>query len=110
MKAFVLLLISTLILAASAARAAEERSEDLRYCLKLQTNHAIAKCAGEISAGNKGKTLSKEEVDKMLSREQASDPAITQESQGTHAPDTPATESDQPGDISLPEKTEGSGN
>ena len=103
------MLFRSLILAASVARAADDRSEDLRYCLKLQTNHAIAKCAGEISAGNKGKTLSKEEVDKMLSREQASEPAITQESQGTHAPDTPATESDQPGDISLPEKTEGSG-
>lgn len=90
-------LVSSLILATSFARADVVSSEDLRYCLELQSNNDIAKCAGEISAGNKGTPLSKQEIDEILSRERASAPVRTIES--------PAPE--MPGKETLPEQVEG---
>jgi len=101
MNKFASLLAVTLILASSSAWAEADRSADLRYCLDLKSNDEIAKCAGEISAGNKGKPLSKEEVEKILSREKASAPVSANESSGT-----PATSSDKPRKDSLPDKTE----
>ena len=98
MNKFASLLAVTLLLTSSSAWAEADRSADLRYCLDLKSNEEIAKCAGEISAGDKGKPLSKEEAEKILSKEQASAPASTNESSGT-----PAT--DKPGKESLPEKT-----
>jgi hypothetical protein len=82
-----LLLAITLFLATSLAGAEAVSSGDLRYCLELQSNYEIAKCAGEISAGSKGRPFSKEEVDKILSEEQASAPTSPNESS-----DTPATD------------------
>lgn len=81
------LLAITLLLATPLARAEDDSSDDLRYCLELQSNYEIAKCAGEVSAGSKGKPYSKEEVDKILSEEQASVPASPNASS-----DKPATD------------------
>ena len=69
-----LLLASILLLAASFAIADENNPDDLRYCLELQSNYDIAKCAGEVSAGSKGRPYTKEEVDKLLSEQQARAP------------------------------------
>jgi hypothetical protein len=74
------LLVITLLFATSLARAEDDSSGDLRYCLELQSNYEIAKCAGEISAGIKGKPYTKEEVDKKLSEQQAKMPATPIES------------------------------
>jgi hypothetical protein len=98
-----LLFAIALLIAAPLAGAEDESSDDLRYCLKLQSNQDIAKCAGEISAGGKGKPYSKEEVDKILSEEQASAPTSPSES-----PDTPEP-GNQIKDLLL-ENDEGSGN
>jgi len=81
------LLAITLLLATSLARAEDDSSGDLRYCLELQSNYEIAKCAGEISAGSKGRPYSKDEVDKILSEEQASAPISPNESSGMPATD-----------------------
>jgi len=81
------LLAIAMFMANQLAGAEDESSDDLRYCLKLQSNYDIAKCAGEISAGAKGKPYSKEKVDKILSEEQASAPASQNEPPGTHTPD-----------------------
>lgn len=97
------LLFITLLLATPLALAEGDSSDDLRYCLELQSNYEIAKCAGEISAGSKGKPFSREEVDKILSEEQAIAPISTNESSGT-----PATGNDIK-DLLL-EKDEGSSN
>ncbi|MGC2047722.1 MAG: hypothetical protein WA635_03835 [Gallionella sp.] len=97
------LLAITLLFATSLARAEDDSSGDLRYCLELQSNYEIAKCAGEVSAGSKGRPYSKEEVDKMLSEQQASTPATPIEPS-----DTPATDN-QIKDMLL-EQDEGSSN
>lgn len=76
-----------LLLAAALARAEDDSSGDLRYCLELRSNQEIAKCAGEISAGSKGRPFSREEVDKILSEEQASAPIDASISSGTPATD-----------------------
>jgi len=81
------LLAITLLIATPLAGAEEVGSDDLRYCLELQSNYEIAKCAGEVSAGGKGKPYSKEEVDKILSEQQASAPTSPNE-----PPDTPVPE------------------
>lgn len=105
MDKFASLLAVTLFLATSSAWAEADRSADLRYCLDMKSNDEIAKCAGEISSGNKGKPFSKEEVEKILSREQTSAPVSANESSGT-----PATASDPPGKNMLPGNAESNSN
>lgn len=95
----------TLLLVSSSARAEADSSADLRYCLDLKSNEEIAKCAGEISPGNKGKPFSKETVDQILEKEKASSPPGTKESSGT-----PANASDKPGKDLLPKNTESNTN
>lgn len=73
------LLALTLLLASSTASAADAGSADLTYCLEMKSNSEIAKCAGEVSAGNKGKAYTKEQVDEILSKEKASAPATAPE-------------------------------
>ena len=99
------LLAATLLLASSIVRAEEVNSEDLRYCLDLPTAQEIAKCSGEISPGNKGRTYSREEVEKILSEEKANAPASTGDSSST-----PATASDEPNKDLSPKEIEGSSN
>jgi len=67
MKIFTMILIPALLLISSFAWADVDELLDLRYCLALQSNDEIAKCAGETSAGPKGKHYTKDEVDKILS-------------------------------------------
>jgi hypothetical protein len=81
------LLAITLLMATPLAGAEEVSSDDLRYCLELQSNYEIAKCAGEVSAGGKGKPYSKEEVDKILSELQVSAPTSPNEPPDTTAPE-----------------------
>lgn len=97
------LLAATLLLASSSAWAEADRSADLRYCLEMKSNEEIAKCAGEIAAGDKGKPLSKAEVQQILSKEQANAPASQNESSGTPATDKPVKDL-------VPEKTESNTN
>lgn len=66
------LIALALLISATSVMAEEGGSEDLRYCLDLQSNYEIAKCAGEVSAGSKGKPYTREEVDKILSERQSS--------------------------------------
>jgi len=82
-----LLFAITLLIATPLAGAEDESSDDLRYCLELQSNQDIAKCAGEISAGGKGKPYSKEEVDKILSEGQTGAPTSPNLSPDTPEPD-----------------------
>ena len=89
------LLAVTPLLAISFAWAEDERpendrSEDLRYCLELPTAQQIAKCSGEISAGNKGRTYSRTEVERILAEERARAPAGTD-----NPPGMPAAESNK---------------
>ena len=105
MNKFASLLAVALLLASSIARAEEVRSDDLRYCLDLPTVQEIAKCSGEISPGSKGRTYSREEVEKILSVTEAIAPASTSDSSGT-----PATASDEPNKDLSPKKAEGSSN
>lgn len=99
------LLALTLLLSSPLSLAEADRSSsDIRYCLGMKSNHEIAKCAGEISPGNKGKPLSRKEAERILSRENASAPASTNESSGT-----PATAGDKPGK-GLSGQTENTGN
>ncbi|MDO8291373.1 MAG: hypothetical protein Q7T29_00695 [Gallionella sp.] len=97
------LLTVTLLLASSSAWAEADSSADLRYCLDLKSNEEIAKCAGEIAAGEKGKPLSKAEAEKIVDKEKTSAPASPNESSGTPT-------SDKPGKDLLPEKTESNSN
>lgn len=92
MNRFTSLLAATLLLASSSAWAGTSSSADLTYCLDMKSNPEIAKCAGEVSAGNKGKPLSREEVREMLSAQKMGTPASANESSGK-----PATASDKPG-------------
>jgi len=92
MNKFTPLLAVTLLLASSIAWAEADRPADLRYCLDLKTNEEIAKCAGEISAGEKGKPLSKQEAEKILDKEKTSAPI------NANKPSiTPAISNDKPG-------------
>lgn len=99
MNKFASLLAITLLLAGSLAWAEADSSNDLRYCLDLPSVQQIAKCAGEISAGNKGQTYSKEEVERILSEEIAGTPTSVSDSSGA-----PATVGDKPTDDLLPDK------
>ncbi len=74
MNKFTSLLAVPLILASVSAWSAADPA-NLTYCLDLKSNAEIAKCAGEGSAGNKGKPYTKEDVEKLLSEEQAAAPA-----------------------------------
>ena len=87
MNTSVLLFAVTMLLASPPSRGQAERSDDLRYCLDLPTEPQIAKCAGQVSPDKKGRPFSKQEVDKILSGEQAVTPAAVV---------APATVSDKP--------------
>lgn len=80
------LIALTLLIAATSAMSEEVGSEDLRYCLDLQSNYEIAKCAGEVSAGSKGKPYTREEVDMILSERQSS--ILINPSEPSDMPDT----------------------
>lgn len=100
MNIFTSLLATTLFLASSLSWAEADRStSDVRYCLDLKSNDEIAKCAGEVSPGNKGKPFPKEKVEKILSGEKTIVPVIANEPSGT-----PASASDKPAKDLLPEK------
>jgi len=98
-----LLVSVTLIILSSYAKAEEASADDLRYCLGLRSNYEIAKCAGEISAGSKGKPYTKEEVDKMLSEQPANMPPTPIESsemsgapaESSHMPAAPIESSER---------------
>jgi hypothetical protein len=87
------------LLTSAFARAEADSPDDLRYCLELPSAQQIAKCAGEISAGSKAQTYSKEEVERILSDAQANTPASTSDSS-----DAPATDGDKPADEPATEK------
>lgn len=97
------LLAVILPLASSFAWAEAGSPEDLRYCLDLPTARQIAECSGEVSPGSKGRTYSREEVERILSGEKANVPSGTSDSSGS-----PVTPDDNP-DTDLPqERTESS--
>ncbi|MFZ5524541.1 MAG: hypothetical protein ACOY9D_10750 [Pseudomonadota bacterium] len=102
------LLAITLLMATPLAVAEDDSPDDLRYCLELQSNYEIAKCAGEVSAGGKGRPYSREEVNKILSGERASAPISPNESSDTPVSDKPAPD-DQVKDLLL-EQDEGGSN
>ena len=106
MNKFASLLAATLLLANSSAWAEAGSSADLTYCLDMKSNDEIAKCAGEVSPGKKGKPFSKEEAEKILAKEKTSAPVSANESSGTPA----AATSDKPSKELLPGKTENTGN
>ncbi len=93
----------TLLIAAPVAWAEDDGPDDLRYCLELQSNLEIAKCAGEVSPGDKGKPYSREEVDRILSDQQARAPISLDEAPALPVP------GNQVRDVLL-EDDEGSGN
>ncbi len=64
-----LLIAATLLLSSPLAGAEDTHKDDLRYCLDLPSDKEIAKCAGEISAGAKGQTYTREQVEKILAEE-----------------------------------------
>ena len=105
MYKFASLFAVTLLLASVPAWAEDDSSDDLRYCLDLPSAQQIAKCAGEVSPGDKGRTYSREEVQRILSEEQADSPASTSDSSGD-----PTTAGDNPDRESLPETAEGNSN
>ena len=105
MNKIAVLLAASLLMSSSLARAEADSSNDLRYCLDLPSDQQIAKCSGEISAGNKGRPFSKKEVDRILSKEKTSAPISANISAGT-----PAAGSDKPGEDLLPGKTESNSN
>jgi hypothetical protein len=74
MTKFTSLLAVPLMLASVSAWSAADPA-NLTYCLDLKSNAEIAKCAGEVSAGNKGKPFTKEEVEKLVAQEKAAAPA-----------------------------------
>lgn len=105
MNRYASLLAVILPLASSFAWAEADGSEDLRYCLDLPTAQEIAKCSGEVSPGSKGRTYSREEVERILSEEKANAP-----SSASDPPGSPVTAGDNPDKDSLPETTESSSN
>ena len=99
----------SLLLVSAFALAEEDRGYDLRYCLDLPTVEEIAKCSGEISPGDKGRTYSREEVERILSREQAVAPVtMGAASEASAITTTPVV--NQPIDDALPEQSESTGN
>lgn len=90
MKKLTLPIVIALFSAYQTAHAEVDNATDLRFCLELPTAQQIAKCAGELKAGSKGKTFSKEEVEKILSEIPAKAPASTSEAT------TPSTTSTEP--------------
>lgn len=98
------LLAVTLLLPGPLAWAEAGKSADLRYCLALESHQEIAKCAGEIAPGEKGKPISQEEVEMMLQKKTEA-PVGAAETPGAPAPAT-----DRPGKDVPPEKNMGSGN
>ncbi len=105
MNRFALLLATTLLLASSLALAETGSSADLRYCLDLKSDSEIAKCAGEVAPGSKGKPFSQEQVEKILEKEKASAPVSTGESPGT-LPSAGGKPADVPQEKPADEKTE----
>ena len=105
MNKFTSLFAITLLLANTFVWAEADRSRDLRYCLDLPTDQLIAKCAGEVSPDKQGKPFSKEEVERMLSRENASTPTGTSDLSGI-----PASAGDKAGKDFLPGTTESNSN
>jgi len=85
MKNFIFILVATMLLANSWAKAGNDNPNDLTYCLALPSAQQIAKCAGELSAGGKRQTLSKDAVDKIISDENAKTPARASEPSGAQA-------------------------
>lgn len=77
--------------------AMDQRAIDLRYCLDLPTDQQIANCAGEVSAGNKRRPFSKQEVEKILSDETARQPPLTE-----NLSDAPIPAGDKPEQNSQP--------
>lgn len=90
MKKLTLPIVIALLAAYPTAHAEADNSTDLRFCLELPNAQQIAKCAGELKAGSKGKTYSKAEVEKILSETQAKSPA------GTSEAITPSPTSEEP--------------
>jgi len=92
MNKFTSLFAVTLFLASASAWSAADSSSDLRYCLDLKSDAEIAKCAGEIGAGNKGQPYTKEHAQDIASQENANAPASADESpmQPAAAPTAPA--------------------
>lgn len=84
MNKFASLVAITLLLSAPAW-AEPASSADLTYCLDLKSDYEIAKCAGEVSPGPKGKPLSREQAEKILAKERASAPTSTTEASGVPA-------------------------
>ena len=105
MNRYASLLAVILPLASSFAWAEADGSEDLRYCLDLPTVQEIAKCSGEVSPGSKGRTYSREEVERILSEEKANAPSGASDSPGS-----PVPAADIPDKDPFPETTEGSSN
>ena len=105
MNKIALLLAVTLLMASPITRPEATGSVDLTYCLDLPTAQKIAKCSGEISAGSKGRTYSKAEVEKILSEENTG--KFTSPS---NAPVIPATSSSAAAQGTSPEKAEGNNN
>lgn len=81
-----LLPITVALFTIPTAQAEADRSNDLRFCLELSNAQQIAKCAGELSGGAKGKTYSKDEVEKILSETKAKTPDSTSEATPSPAP------------------------
>ena len=75
MKTRTTLLLAPLITMPLLAWGGEGATQDLRYCLELQSNFEIAKCAGEISAGSKGRTYTKEDVARILAAQRDAAPS-----------------------------------
>lgn len=69
MKKLSSLIAATLLFSSSLAGAETTDKDDLRYCLDLPSDKEIAKCAGEVSAGAKGETYTREQVEKILAEE-----------------------------------------
>lgn len=96
--------MTPLLFASSFSRAASDNSSDLRYCLDLPTVQQIAKCSGEISAGSKHPTYTKEEVERIISEEKAKMPPPAGASSGA-----PVTSSDTRNKNLVPENSESNG-
>lgn len=105
MNKFVFPCTIALLLASSTACAEGDDSADLRYCLDLESNYEIAKCAGEISPGSKAKPFSRAKVEEIIDRGKTAAPARSSKSSGI-----PAATSDSPSSDLSPGKLESHGN
>lgn len=86
----------TLLLASSMACAEGNGSSDLRYCLDLESNYEIAKCAGETSPGRKAKPYSRAKVEEILDKGKTAAPAGSNKSSGIPAATSDSLSSDLP--------------